>query len=304
METDPFPVAHTSSRWQQHGREITFERRGDELVLRGSWLGNVYSRGNPFSKTCRALERRSYRRVTDRLTSYPSIWITASNLAHQLSFPLSFDVWRQSVALAVLVDHWAAYNLSPRTFALIGDGQGFLGALIRRQLPQSRVYCIDLPPLLILQARTHESTNPDGTISVVSPQKLEPTDVSLVIPQNMEAIPDEIDCGINLASMQEMNDFRIASYFSFLRRRSTPQSRFYCVNRLEKVLPGGEVTNFLNYPWRPGDEVFIDGSCPYYTHFFSRATLPNGPRVLGVRVPFVNHFDGMVMHRLARLTHL
>ena len=304
VETDPFPDAHTSSHWQLHAREITFERQGDELVLRGSWLGTVNSRGGPFSRTGRALERLSYRRVTDRLTSYPTIWKTASNLAHDLSFPLSFDVWRQSVALAVLVDHWAAYNLSPKTFAVIGDGHGFLGALIRRRFPQSKVYSIDLAPLLILQAHTHESTNPDATISVVSPQKLEPTDVSLVLPQDVEAIPDEIDCGINIASMQEMSDFSIASYFSFLRSHSSERSRFYCINRLRKELPGGEVTEFTNYPWRNEDEIFIDGPCPYYAHFFSRATLPKGPWVLGVRVPFVNHFDGIVMHRLARLTPL
>ena len=113
-----------------------------------------------------------------------------------------------------------------------------------------------------------------------------------------------VDCAINIASMQEMNEFSIASYFMFLRRSTTPSSRFYCVNRLRKDLPGGEVTSFKDYPWQEDDEVFIDGPCPYYAHFFGHPMLPKGPRVLGVRVPFVNYFDGIMMHRLARLAPL
>ena len=105
------------------------------------------------------------------------------------------------------------------------------------------------------------------------------------------------------ASMQEMNEFSIASYFSFLRRRSSPSSRFYCANRLWKQLPGGEIASFNDYPWQEDDEIFFDGPCPYYTHFFARYTLANGPRVLG-RVPFINYCDGIHMHRLVRLVAL
>lgn len=104
----------------------------------------------------------------------------------------------------------------------------------------------------------------------------------------MERIAEEIDCAISIASMQEMNEVSIAAYFTFLRWRSKPSSRFYCVNRLQKELPGGEVTSFYAYPWREDDEVFMDGPCPYYTHFFAPYTIPNGPRLFGVRVPFIN----------------
>ena len=54
-------------------------------------------------------------------------------------------------------------------------------------------------------------------------------DITFVLPQDIERITDEIDCAINIASMQEMNEFSITSYFTFLRRRSTPRSRFYSV---------------------------------------------------------------------------
>jgi hypothetical protein len=212
---------------------------------------------------------------------------------------LTFDVWKQSVALAVLVDHWTAFNLSPKTFALIGDGYGFLGALIRRHLPDARIYSIDLPKILVFQAYTHERAGSGASMSIMSTRQ-RPTSITFVQPQDADAISDEIDCAVNIASMQEMTDLSIAAYFKFLRQRSTPSSRFYCVNRLRKELPGGEVTTFKDYPWQEDDEVFINGPCPYYTHILAR-TMPKGPRVLGMRVPFVNHFDGATMHRLVRL---
>lgn len=101
--------------------------------------------------------------------------------------------------------------------------------------------------------------------------------------------------------MQEMTRFSIETYFRFLRRRSQPQSRFYCVNRARKTLVGGEVNEFAAYPWRPEDEVFLDGPCPYYTHYLAPYTTACGPRILGLHLPCVNTFDGLHWHRLVRL---
>lgn len=299
VEKDPLPAADTSSHWQLYGRDTTVERRGDELVLIGSGFGSIRV-GGRVGRAARLFERLTYWPVITRLRSHRSVWKTTRRLADDLSVDLTFDVWRQSVVLGVLADHWTAYDLSPRTFALIGDGHGFLGALIRRQFPQSRVYCIDLPKMLVFQARTHELAERSASMSMMSTNSVRPTAITFVLPKDVEVISDQIDCAVSMASMQEMNDHSIASYFKFLRQRSTPSSRFYCVNRLRKELPGGEVTNFEDYPWQEDDEVFIDGPCPYYTHYVSR-TEPKGPRVLGVRVPFVNHFDGTIMHRLVHL---
>ncbi len=302
VEADPLPVAHTSSYWQRYGSETLVERRGAEIVLRGAGFGSMYAR-NPTTRLLHALERLSYRSVTSHLKSYPYVWQTAKRLARDLSFGLTFDVWKCAVSLALLADHWKAHGLAPRTFALIGDGYGFLGALIRRYLLGIKMYHIDLPKTLVFQAHTHETADRKATMSMLSAHG-EGTDITFVLPQDIERVPDEIDCAINIASMQEMNEFSIASYFAFLRRRSMPHSRFYCVNRLRKELPGGEVASFTNYPWQEGDEVFIDEICPYYIHFFAPYTLPKGPRLFGVRVPYVNYFDGIHMHRLARLAPL
>lgn len=78
-------------------------------------------------------------------------------------------------------------------------------------------------------------------------------DVVFALPQDIEIISDQIDCAVNIASMQEMKPSSIQAYFAFLRKRSGPGSRFYCVNRLHKELPGGEVASFYDYPWRQDD---------------------------------------------------
>ena len=302
IEKDPLPDAHTSSHWKLFGRETIVARHGDELILKG--YGFESTQGSALAGMAKAFERLSYREVTARIDSYNSVWRTARGLARDLSFDLTFYVWRQAVALAVLVDHWSTYNLAPRTFALIGDGHGFLGALIHRWLPESRVYCIDLPKILIFQARTHELAKGAGRMATITRSSGVGEANTIFVPaQNIEAVSDDIDCAINMASMQEMNDFSISAYFTFLRRRSTPQSRFYCVNRLSKELPQGEIATFNDYPWSKDDEVFFDGSCPYYTHFIGPSTLSRGPRLLGVRVPFINYFDGIMMHRLVHLAH-
>lgn len=303
VDTDPLPAVHTSSHWQRYGRETIVERQNNGLVLLGFGFGVVRARGfrRYILRVITGAERVSYQQVAARLKNYRSVWRTATNLASDLSFDMTFDVWKQAIALAVLEDHWAEHDLLPRTFALIGDGYGFLGTLIRRRFPKSRLYCIDLPKMLVFQAHTHELADPAGKMSLLRRSESEGAAVVFALPQDIEIISDQIDCAVNIASMQEMKESSIVSYFHFLRRRSTRRSRFYCVNRLRKELPGGEVCVFADYPWREDDEIFIDGPCPYYTHFFAPYTLPNGPRWFGCRVPFINYFDGIHMHRLIHL---
>jgi len=299
IETDPLPEADTSTHWRLHGEKTTVKRGdGDDLLLDGVGFGAMESGRS--RHLFGAIERWSYRSVTNSLVSYPSLMQVAKNIAQDLSFGLTFDVWKQTVALGLLKDHWDERGLTPKTFALIGDGYGFQGALIHRLFPQARLYCIDLPKILIFQARTHELADSNAKMSLLV-NGSEATHINFVQPRDVEGIADTIDCALNMASMGEMKASSIAAYFDFLRRRSTETSRFYCVNRRRKELPDGDVTIFSEYPWSDEDEVFIDGPCPYYTHTVDPHTLAEGPTVLGMRVPFVNYFVGEFLHRLVRL---
>lgn len=300
VERDPYPAGHTSRFWRLEGEKMMVSRRKGELHLEGLMAGT--ERASVLGRWANSLERISYLPVTAPLRFYPWSWRLTRRLARELSQPLTQHNWRFAVVLALLTEHWSRHRLSPRTFALIGDGEGFLGALLSRAVPGAHLYCIDLPKALVLQGVTHQRANPDARFSLIADGP-GPLDGGVVFaqPGEVEQIGASIDCAVNLCSMQEMESSSVAGYFRFLRRRSGPDSRFYCVNRLEKELPGGDRRNFYDYPWRKEDEIFMDGPCPYITHTFGRATLPRGPRLFGRRVPFVNFFDGMTLHRLARL---
>ena len=114
--------------------------------------------------------------------------------------------------------------------------------------------------------------------------------------------PDiEIDITINIASMQEMNAPTVKAYFAFLRSHLKSQNYFYCCNRREKVMPGGEISRFDDYPWDVADRVAMDGPCPWHRYYFSHHPTKNGLKVFGLRAPFVNFFDGVIWHRLTAL---
>jgi len=272
------------------------------LILDGSGFGTTRYRRKALANAANALERISYRSVTAKLTNYRKVWSEAKRLANDISFDPTYAVWNQAMALATLMDHYQEHDLTPKTFALIGDGHAFLGALIKRHFPDSTIYQIDLPKILIFQARTHELAESGTLVSLSNPEHWnDEGEIFFVAPQHTELIPENIDCAVNISSMGEMYETSIAAYFTFLRRRSSPTSRFYCVNRIEKGLPDGETTRFYDYPWRAEDNIFIDEPCPYYTHVISARTSGNGPRVLGIRVPFINYFGGVMNHRLVHL---
>ncbi len=300
---NPYPQEHTSPYWRAEGENLTIRREGEEISFRGFGIDASLRPGIAW-KAFHALERASYRRTTARLRSYNKTWAALRKLAREMSLPISYDIWKTAAITAVLADHWENRRLSPRTFVIIGDGCGILGALVRRIRPGARLFCIDLPKALVFQSSLHSRADTTARLSRVSGPERSAAEVTFVLPQEMESIPDAIDCAINIASMQEMNASSIRSYFHFLRKRSGPDSHFYCVNRKEKELPGGEVARMEDYPWDPGDKIFLDGPCPYYTHTLSRCMRPAGPRLLGIRIPFISAFDGPMLHRLAHLEPL
>lgn len=303
-ERDPLPAQHTSSFWLAHGVESVVERHGRTITLRPGGGFEQVGRLSLPRRVLSALERASYRRATAQIKHFASAWKAARRLACDLTggSNMNFNVFKSACALGLLMDHWRAEQLSPRAFTMIGDGYGFLGALIRRYLPGIQLYCIDLPKMLVFQVWTHRRADPAAACAELSGDDWDRSaQVIFVSPSQIERIPGPIDCAVNIASMQEMTPASIAGYFAFLRQRSAEQSRFYCVNRQHKRLPDGLEIEFARYPWHPDDEVFVDGPCPYYTHFVGASTLRQGPRVGGVRVPFVNAFDGPHWHRLVRL---
>ncbi len=303
---DPLPEKHTSSHWLEYGNRIQYQKEGNQVVSVGGRVESIY-KPHPIWELFQWLDRISYRKVTARYRSFPEVWRQARRLIRDLNGRPTFNLFKSAVALSVLRDHWAEHRLSPKRIVIIGDGYGFLGSLIRRVVPDIQMVLIDLPKMLVLQCQTQRAADPPVSLGLLFPAGREvlsdgcKPQLWFAHPSEIERIPGPVDCAINIASMQEMRDPSVAAYFSFLRRRSGLNSRFYCVNRVRRELPGGEVTFIERYPWSRKDTLFINEVCPYLTHFFSPFTLENGPRRLGIRVPFLNHFDGETIHKLVRL---
>lgn len=296
VEQEPLPEQDTSSHWRVFGERTRVKFQNGKLALHGDGFG--VTRLNTLNRFAYFWGERFYQPYTAQVKSFDHTLRLAKKLAKDVSFDLSFDMWKQVVALSLLRDHWEAYRLSPQTFALIGDGYAFLGALIRRVLPQARLYCVDLPKILVFQVQTFLNADPSAEMSLY-PQDDKVCNINFVLPQHIEGISETIDCAINITSMGEMKKTSIAAYFDFLRKRSSETSRFYCLNRVAKEHPNGDVIAFDHYPWHKDDEVFFDELCPYHTHYWHSRVLT--PALPFLRLPALIEFDGPLKHRLLRL---
>jgi hypothetical protein len=102
----------------------------------------------------------------------------------------------------------------------------------------------------------------------------------------LDVIP--YDLVLNIVSMGEMDPEVVMGYFSVIRSMANKKKLyFYCCNRIEKLLPDGTITRFLDYPWSDKDQVEIDERCPWHQEYYS------------ARFPFYHKYDGPVQHRLA-----
>lgn len=109
----------------------------------------------------------------------------------------------------------------------------------------------------------------------------------------------EIDIAINIASMQEMNPDMISKYFSLLSERKT--KLFYCCNRLEKILPDVTPARIFEFPWKKEDTFIVDEVCPWHKFFVGRIGGTNVRLFNTLPIPFLRKYDGVHLHRLARL---
>jgi hypothetical protein len=248
-------MSHVSSHWERYLRE-------------GGGFERLQSKPGSIRTVLSTIERWSH--ASSRLHSletFAEIESRMKGLLEKLHAEPNFLSFRTSCAAAVLLQQWQ--NI-PARFLVIGDGQGLMGALMKWIFSDMEVISVDLPPLLGVQKDLYHQAGLTG---------------EFLEPPQLETI-QRIDCAFNMASMQEMPPTEVARYFGFLRSCS---ALFYCVNREEKRLVGGEVLRFEDYPWSENDTVLLDEPCWYYTHFVNH------------RPPFFHRFDGPIRHRLAVL---
>ena len=238
---------------------------------------------------------------------------TALGLVKKIPFGhhyLSYDLFRQVAALATINQHFHPHADEKFTVLVMGEGFGFLTALIKSVYPSSSLILVDIGPTLFFQCLYLQVLYPSSVHAVAGFERKSQdgpltADFLYCPTEDLEEVSSHrFRLAINVCSMQEMTKAEIERHFLFLRSHAEDGALFYCCNRESKVLPDGEKVEFAGYPWLPTDRHLVDGLPSVYRFWFSSRRSPNGPRVCGLRVLFVGGPDGPVRHRLSLLSRI
>jgi len=287
-----------SSHWKSFSKNISAKSLGNSFRLSGYGFGES--------------ERP---RLLNRLFGWISIFLHLRNLSdHTISRHLksskeivkkmglhfSLDAFRQVCTLSFLVNHLGSKNY-PSRILVIGDGHGILSALLHAQYPKSQIFLIDLGAVLLFQSHYLNMAFPYASQLLVE-EKMDSIEGATFIfcpAGHIDMLHNQFDLAINVASMQEMTQTVIEGYFQFLRKSKT--KLFYCCNRLEKSLVGGNIIRFMDYPWGLTDNHIVDELTPWHQWFFA----PGAPTALlnwrSVPIPFIHQYDGPHWHRLTQM---
>ena len=179
-------------------------------------------------------------------------------------------------------------NIVPKKICIIGDGKAnfVLGCL--KIYPEAQIYSVNLSEVLIHDYSIISKYRfiEDANIEVVSNKKnLENLNKKLfLIPSSNKGLllNFNIDLFVNIVSFQEMNMKEIIEYFEIIKSN---KSKLYACNREKKILSGGEVLKFKDYPWGNGKKIFEE-DCPWHQKYYSFKPI------------FFHKYDGNIKHCL------
>ncbi|MCM8832747.1 MAG: putative sugar O-methyltransferase [Candidatus Omnitrophica bacterium] len=205
---------------------------------------------------------------------------------------LSYDCFRQICSLVVIRKYFNLQEQENFNILIIGDGYGFLSALLKSVYKNSIITLVDIGKILLFQAVNLQRIYPIYSHHLFCGEEdcSDEIDFLYVPAENIMKIKNvKYKLIISISSMQEMNYETIYNYFTFFRLHSTEDNLLYCCNRELKLLPGGEIIEFLKYPWHAQDTHLFDEEPLFYRYFFSW------------RFPFIHYFEGHMRHRLTNL---
>lgn len=222
----------------------------------------------------------------------------AKEVVARMELAFSQDAFRQVCTLNLLEKYFSSVD-QPNRILVIGDGHGVLSALLHQRYPKAKIFLVDLGSVLFFQAYHLQKAYPDTSQALASNNVNQGGEGFNFCPADqLESMSSEsFDLAINVASMQEMDPAVTAKYFQLMRSHDT--KFFYCCNRLEKRLVGGEIARIMDYPWTSSDEHFVDEPCPWHQWFFGRGHSPH-VTVFGMPIPFIHRYDGPHWHRLTK----
>lgn len=304
-ELSPEATEHMSSYWKEHTQysEVELDDDGNPISLSGRHFGGCKWNGlrsRALDQLCvlTHLIRLPHKRELIRLRA------VAARVCKSMGLDPTTDVFRQVCTLEVLQRQLPEEMRQKRMHVMvIGDGFGVLAALFKAVFPNSTIVMVDIGRTLIFQAYHCQKAYPNEVHELAeSATDLNTVDFAYCPAENLKLLEGfNFDVAANVVSMHEMTERTVAMYFDFFRRNFEPNNLFYCCNRVHKVLPCGEASEFYNYPWQDDDRHLLDADCPWSEYFFSWGRAVNAPRVLGMRMPIIHPYDGKIAHRLSTL---
>jgi len=294
-----------SSYWKEHSSlaSVKMDADGNVVLLSGAGFGALETK-NPLNRILAYMGHLSYLIALPERAEIIRLMSPSREVIKRMGIFFSFDCFKQVCSLALIKKHMPLSMKKKRpVFMVVGDGCGFLSSLIKSVFPDSTIVLADIGTTLFFQAYYCQKVHPKYSHRGISETPFSAKEDFIYCPcERLEEVDMfEYDVAVNIVSMQEMNLPTIERYFSYLRKYCSKENLFYCCNRERKELPGGEVTEFLKYPWKADDRHLADGYCPWIKYYLSFNTEKKGPAPLGVRIPFINYFEGPIMHRLTTL---
>ena len=157
-----------------------------------------------------------------------------------------------------------------KNVCVIGDGQANFASLAITSPFFEKIISINLPEVLLSDWELINRLNLREKTSVLKTEsEIESFFKSGLIAASHNTILSNkpIDLFVNIASFQEMKSKTISEYFKLIKSSSSGAA-FYCCNRREKELYGGEVIRFCDYPWDGFERLVTDDECPWHQHYY------------------------------------
>lgn len=277
----------TSSHWKEiGGHEVTRDKNG-KLELNG--IGFGYFR--PISirnKAYFAAELGLTRWLELKHQADQEIKICALKICKATNRLYDFDCLKQLLSAQRI--HAAKSIQEFETVCIIGDGYGFMGSLLKKHWPHLRIVSVNLGRTLLFDVHFTEKAFPHASFKLLQKNDfMLNCDFNFLEAENYELIKElKIDLFINIASMQEMDNYTINNYFQYIKGSKAEKKYFYCCNRIEKSLPDGQITRIDQYPWA-GWKMYFNELCSWYQAFPIH------------KPPFWKKFDGPIKHILAKI---
>lgn len=283
-----------SSHWLKHTENFIFK---DDCVKGIDGFSNRSRRFPGSSIIHGILQKRNF---ADLPIPKQSVWYSAAKFTcKKQGRNLDLCMLRHVFTLDHLEKN---LNLNKiKNVCVIGDGQANFVSLAINTPSFEKILSINLPEVLlsdwelINKLNLREKTAVLETESEIDSFLSSDMRLGLIAASVAKILANKpIDLFVNIASFQEMKTKTINEYFTLIKS-STSGAAFYCCNRREKELYGGEVIRFSDFPWDGFERLITDSKCPWHQHYYAYRRHRFIPIPM-TRIPYDDTHD----HRLAK----